>query len=193
MEARRTIHLQDLSAGGDKAFEHLFKTHFKGLHGYACVLLKDTHLAEEIVQNVFVRLYEKSASIRIETTLEGYLYRSVYYECLNHRKHEKVRSVHRAYAARQQEQFSPEPEGGAHRTLEERLHKALEELPEHCRTVFQLSRFEGLKYQEIARHLGISVKTVENQMGKALRILRLRLAEFLTLAGPFFIYLFLNR
>lgn len=193
MEARKTIHLQDLSRGGDAAFEHLFKTYFKGLHGYACTLLRDTHLAEEIVQNVFVRLYEKSARVRIETTLEGYLYRSVYNECLNHRKHEKVRSVYRAHAARQPEQFSPEPGGGTHRALEEKLRKALEELPEHCRTVFQLSRFEGLKYQEIARHLGISVKTVENQMGKALRIMRLRLAEFLTLAGIFLVNLFLNR
>ena len=77
--------------------------------------------------------------------------------------------------------------------LEQQLGKAMLELPEQCRTIFQLSRFEELKYREIADKLGLSIKTVENQMGKALRIMRLRLAEFLTLAGIFLVNLFLNR
>jgi RNA polymerase sigma-70 factor (ECF subfamily) len=63
--------------------------------------------------------------------------------------------------------------------LEQRLEKALRELPEQCRTIFQLSRFDELKYKEIADKLGLSVKTVENQMGKALRLLRLKLVDFL--------------
>jgi RNA polymerase sigma-70 factor (ECF subfamily) len=71
--------------------------------------------------------------------------------------------------------------------LEGRLQKAMNELPEQCRTIFQLSRFEQLKYKEIAESLGISIKTVENQMGKALRILRLKLVEYL----PFLVTLFL--
>ncbi|MFT3824737.1 MAG: sigma-70 family RNA polymerase sigma factor [Chitinophagaceae bacterium] len=69
--------------------------------------------------------------------------------------------------------------------LEERLRKALNELPEQCRTIFQLSRFEGLKYHEIANQLQISVKTVENQMGKALKVLRSKLVEFLPLIIAF--------
>ncbi len=72
--------------------------------------------------------------------------------------------------------------------LEVQLDKALKELPEQCRTIFQMSRFEELKYMEIAGRLGISVKTVENQMGKALRILRTKLADFL----PTIIFLLLN-
>jgi len=63
--------------------------------------------------------------------------------------------------------------------LEKKLETALRELPEQCRTIFQLSRFEDLKYKEIADKLGLSVKTIENQMGKALRLLRLKLVDFL--------------
>ena len=65
--------------------------------------------------------------------------------------------------------------------LNEQLSNALRELPEQCRTIFQLSRFEDLKYREIAVQLGISEKTVENQMGKALKLLRMKLVDFLPL------------
>ena len=65
--------------------------------------------------------------------------------------------------------------------LERRLQKAINELPEQCRTIFQMSRFEELRYLDIAHHLGISVKTVENQMGKALKLLRVKLIDYLPL------------
>jgi RNA polymerase sigma-70 factor (ECF subfamily) len=175
MEIRKPGPLKQLNEVGDHAFEQLFKTHFRGLHAYAFTLLRDSHLAEEIVQIVFVKLYERSGRIWIETSLEAYLYRSVYYEALNHRKHEKVRSRHRSLASRHPDPVSTLEERSTYRELEARLQKALDELPEQCRTIFQLSRFEGLKYREIADRLGLAVKTVENQMGKALRILREKL------------------
>ena len=65
--------------------------------------------------------------------------------------------------------------------LKERIQVAMNELPEQCRTIFQMSRFEGLKYQEIADDMGLSVKTIENQMGKALKLLRIKLVDFLPL------------
>ena len=67
------------------------------------------------------------------------------------------------------------------RELKEKIQAAMNELPEQCRTIFQMSRFEGLKYQEIADEMGLSVKTVENQMGKALKLMRVKLVEFLPL------------
>jgi RNA polymerase sigma-70 factor (ECF subfamily) len=72
--------------------------------------------------------------------------------------------------------------------LERRLQTAINELPEQCRTIFQMSRFEELRYQDIAHRLGISVKTVENQMGKALKLLRMRLIDYL----PLLVLLLLN-
>ncbi|GGB18161.1 RNA polymerase sigma-70 factor [Puia dinghuensis] len=164
---------------GDLAFEQLFKTHFKGLHTYACTILRDGHLAEEVVQVVFARFYEKMARITIEASVEAYLYRAVYNESLNQRRREKVRREYRKHAERHGEGTSVPGEGGDHRELEARLHQALNELPQQCRTIFQLSRFEELKYREIAHRLDLSVKTVENQMGKALRILRDKLLPYL--------------
>jgi RNA polymerase sigma-70 factor (ECF subfamily) len=160
-------------------FQTLFKTHFKGLHAYAYTILRDSHLAEEIVQEVFVKLFERAERINIETSLESYLYRSVYYESLNYRKHEKVKAGYRAMMAHRSSGNGEMAEDflGARdcRDLETRLRLAMEELPEQCRTIFQLSRFEELKYREIAERLGLSIKTVENQMGKALRIIRQKL------------------
>jgi RNA polymerase sigma-70 factor, ECF subfamily len=181
MEIRHLGPLKQLNQTGDQAFEQLFKTHFKGLHAYACTILRDSDLAEEIVQIVFVKLYERAEKISIETSLEAYLYRSVYHESLNHRKHQRVRSEYRRFALHHMNKSSSSGENSGYRELEARLHQALTELPQQCRTIFQLSRFEGLKYQEIAHRLGLSVKTVENQMGKALRVLRLKLIPYLSL------------
>ena len=174
--------------GTPQEVEQLFKTHFKGLHAYACIILRDSHLAEEIVQEVFVKLCERASRINIETSLESYLYRSVYNESLNHQKHEKVKAKYRTVMSRKQEIAEQEPVSGDYPALEARLKLALGELPQQCRTIFQLSRFEELKYREIADRMGISVKTVENQMGKALRILRQKLKGFLLVA----IFLIIN-
>lgn len=163
-------------------FEEVFKTHFKSLHAYAFTMVKDEMLAEEMVQNVFCKLWEKKDRLQINSSATAYLYRSVYHECLNHLKHQKVRSAYQQY-------MSAQPEGDTIPAasklqmgeLEWHLNKALGELPEQCRTIFQMSRFEELKYQEIADRLGLSIKTIENQMGKALRLLREKLADFLPL------------
>lgn len=165
-------------------FEQVFKTHFKGLHAYACTLLKDEVMAEEMVQNVFCKLWEKSGDIKIKQSVSGYLYRAVYHESINYLRHQKVKATHQAHTRYQMSNDHSTGNTSGKimlRELQEKLDKALQELPEKCRTVFQLSRFEELKYQEIADRLDISVKTVENQMGKALRLLRMNLADFLPL------------
>ncbi len=160
-------------------FEQVFKNHFRGLHAYAHTVVRDSLMAEEIVQNVFCRLWEKQEQVAIAGSLTGYLYQSVYHEGLNYLKHLKVRHAYRDHVMQQ----APKTENGLQhlelRELEEKLAQALKELPEKCRTIFQMSRFEDLKYQEIADRLGIPLKSVENQMGKALRLLRLKLVDFL--------------
>jgi RNA polymerase sigma-70 factor, ECF subfamily len=180
------VHL--LGQRDEKAFEQVFKHHYKLLHAYAYTLLKDDAAAEEMVQNVFYKLWERTDGLHIAGSLAAYLYRAVHNESLNYLKHQKVRAEHSLRVS-----YHMDSRGeSATRTLrmkelEEKLRTALAELPEGCRTVFQLSRFEELKYSQIAEVLGISIKTVENQMGKALKLLRTQLAEFLTL-----LILFLN-
>ncbi|RFM27379.1 RNA polymerase sigma-70 factor [Deminuibacter soli] len=180
MELHATDTVAVLYDKGEWAFEQAFKQHFKALHAYACTIVRNDATAEELVQNVFVRLWEKSDRIDIKQSLAAYLYRSVYHESLNHLKHQKVKTAYQTYSSYH---MSPNTEGASRklllRDLEEKLDQALQSLPEQCRTIFQMSRFEELKYHEIAGRLGISVKTVENQMGKALRLLRLKLVDFL--------------
>jgi RNA polymerase sigma-70 factor (ECF subfamily) len=168
--------------GDEAAFKALFTGHYKGMYSYACIILKEEMEAEEIVQNVFVRLWEKRNSIQIETSLKAYLYRMVYNDCMNQIKHKAVVlkfQKEKMYAMKKESHNAEEK--FASTQLNERLSNALRELPEQCRTIFQLSRFEELKYREIAAHLDISEKTVENQMGKALRLLRTKLVDFLPL------------
>ncbi|WPU94397.1 RNA polymerase sigma-70 factor [Mucilaginibacter sabulilitoris] len=169
-----------LKQGGEKAFEWLFKEHFKSLHAYAYTFLKDDEMAEEIVQNVFCRIWEKRELLKADGSLKAYLYRAVHNESLNYLKHQKVKASFGVYYAGQQQD---EDEQVSHKVaaaeLQKHIDAAMSELPQQCRIIFQLSRFEQLKYQQIADHLGLSIKTVENQMGKALRLMRQKLAEFL--------------
>lgn len=177
-----------LNATNTSTIEQCFKSHFKALHAYAYTIVKDDIMAEEMVQNVFFKLWKNKEAIEINQSLTAYLYRSVYHESLNYIKHLKVKSVYQAHAARNMNNSNNAADKLKLKDLEEHLEKALRNLPEQCRAIFQMSRFEELKYMEIAAKLGISVKTVENQMGKALRILRMELADFL----PAIILLLLN-
>lgn len=162
-----------------EAFESAFKEHYRSLHAYAWSMVKDEMTGEEMVQQVFYKLWKARETTEITQGVAAYLYRSVYNECMNHLKHQKVKSAYQAHAAYTMQHTSNATDTIKLKELETRLDAALRELPEQCRAIFQLSRFEELKYHEIATKLGISVKTVENQMGKALKLLRLSLADFL--------------
>jgi len=172
---------QSMGLSPEDSFEQVFRSHFKNLHAYACTILRDPAAAEEVVQNVFVKMWEKKEDLAIRENVSVYLYRAVHNGSLNHLKHLKVRSAYQSYTMRRHTPNDSEraSEKITLGELEQNLQKALHELPEQCRTIFQLSRFEELKYREIADRLGLSIKTVENQMGKALRLLRLKLVDFL--------------
>ncbi len=171
-----------------QVIEEAFRAHFDGLYRYAWTIIKDEPMAEEMVQNVFYKLWKNRETTTISQSVASYLYRSVYHECLNYLKHLKVKAAWQAHAARTMENMNNAADKLKLKELEERLEEALRELPEQCRTIFQMSRFEELKYMEIAGKLGISVKTVENQMGKALKLLRGKLADFL----PVFLFILSN-
>lgn len=166
----------------EASFGEMYTTHFRGMYSYAYTILKDGEQAEEMVQSVFVKLWERKNDLQVESSLKSYLYRMVHNDCMNMLKHETVKAkfVKEKMYAMQNENESAGKKIQA-TELEAKLKEALRELPEQCRTIFQLSRFEDLKYREIASQLGIAEKTVENQMGKALKLLRLKLVDFLTL------------
>ncbi|MET4140061.1 RNA polymerase sigma-70 factor [Pedobacter sp. UYP1] len=178
----------------DAAFEQLFKAHYKALHVYVNTMIRDEEMAEEIVQNRFMKFWEKRELLDIQTSVKAYLYKCVHNDTLNFLKHEKVKTRHQNFTMHS----TAESEPASHRVelneLASKIHGAMEDLPEQCRLIFHMSRFEELKYREIADQLGLSIKTVETQMGKALRILRLKLVDFLVLLllGVWFYKDFLN-
>lgn len=177
-----------LSDADSVIFENVFKSNFKNLHAYACSILKDDASAEEIVQQVFFKLWEKKEQINELQSIPAYLYRSVHNDCLNFLKHSKVKAAHKAHTVYTAKDLEHPADQVTLKELQRKIDTAINDLPEQCRTIFQLSRFEDLKYKDIAARLGISVKTVENQMGKALRTLRLKLVEYL----PVLVLLFVN-
>jgi RNA polymerase sigma-70 factor, ECF subfamily len=172
--------LEEIQSGSETAYEMMFRIYYQPLCRYAYSFLQDKEEAEEVVQATFIALWEKRSSIDIQTSFKAYLYRMVRNSCLNVIKHEKIKQQHVAhelavmevsYESVSQKVYASE--------LELKIAEAIKTLPEQCRYVFQLSRFEELKYQEIAEQLQISVKTVENHMGKALRVMREQLKEYL--------------
>lgn len=172
----------EIQSGHVPAFEMLFKTHYQPLCRYASTYLKDPDGAEEVVQDAFIGIWEKREGISIETSLKSYLYRVVRNACLNELKHEQVKQKYMEDQVQQDEKTSEAADHLAiHEELEAKVRKAIDRLPEQCRLIFTMSRFEELKYQEIADQLNLSVKTVENQMGKALKLMRLYLKEYLPL------------
>lgn len=180
--------IRQLKLRDEQVFCSLFKTHFKRLRNYAFTFVGDEHLAEDIVQTIFLKLWERIEVLNFSDSIPAYLYRAVYNESLNTLKHSKIKKIYHVWLHRfMKDRTDPSPLKIQLDELEQRLGSAINDLPQQCRTIFQLSRFEGLRYRDIASRLGISVKTVENQMGKALRILRTRLAEFLTLLILYFL------
>ncbi|HLT73533.1 MAG TPA: RNA polymerase sigma-70 factor [Ohtaekwangia sp.] len=182
MELNENQLLETLKAGQITAFEMLFRTYYQPLCSYAYTFVQDKDEAEEIVQSTFISLWEKKEVLEIRTAVKPYLYAMVRNACLNVLKHEKVKKEHAAVQMAMGERSSESVARTVMATeLETRIYEAMDSLPEQCRLVFKLSRFEELKYSEIAEHLNISVKTVENHMGKALKLMREQLREYLPL------------
>lgn len=170
--------LQQIQAGKRGIFEQLFRSYYKALCLFAASILRSPEDGEEIVQDLFFQLWEKREQLQINTSLKSYLYRSVRNRCLNFIKHEKVKEKYRQEAVQQfSENVREKADDGTE--LAEKIQQAIATLPPRCREIFELSRFEGLKYREIADVLEISPKTVEVQMGKALKELRKHLKAYL--------------
>lgn len=165
----------------EAAFKALFETHYSELIRYACTLLKDSDEAEDIVQQVFVSFWEKRMELEVHTSARALLYRSVHNSCLNRLKQWQVRTKYAGEVKRQGTVINLNNEL-YRKELEVKIEAAISTLPEQCAKIFKMSRFDQLKYQEIADALGLSVKTVENQMGKALKLMREHLKEYLPLA-----------
>jgi RNA polymerase sigma-70 factor, ECF subfamily len=172
--------LDAIAEGDEIAFEGLFKSYFAELCIYASRFFDDVENAEEIVQDIFFNIWSNRAKLNINSSIKAYLYAAVRNTCLNLIKHKKVENKYREYFSRQLQQDELlENDWMKGDELHDKITVTIEKLPPERKKVFIMSRFENLKYREIAEELNISVKTVENQMGKALQFLREELKEYL--------------
>jgi len=164
------------------SYESLFKRYYSELCGFANNYLQDIEAAEEIVQAFFVKYWEKRAQYSEVQFKKAYFYTSIKNACLNQLKHIEVREEYKIHNQREMEaeKYSVADELDA-TELSEKIRQSIENLPEKRREIFIMSRYDGLRYKEIADKLKISLKTVENQMGSALKHLRLDLVDYLTI------------
>lgn len=173
----RDLYLK-LRNGDEQAFQVLFKKYYSALCSFARQFLNDNEIAEETVQDMFVKIWEKRASLNIESSVKHYFFRSVRNHCLNQIQHEKIK---KQYAVKVLESAHQEIDSGQYYIevdLVQRIEKCIDSLPPKRQEIFRLSREQGLKYKEIAETLNISIKTVEAQMGLALKYLRDELKDF---------------
>jgi RNA polymerase sigma-70 factor (family 1) len=151
-----------------EVFEHYYKEHYKFFLLTACNYLKHPGVAQEVVNDVFLKLWEDAGSINIQSSLKAYIYRAVVNRSLNELDKHKRERQHQAELRRRPEETF-ELKEMEENELKLRLYKAIDQLPEQCLRVFRMSRFEELKQQEIADRLGISIKTVKNHITYALK------------------------
>ena len=170
--------VEAIRAGDPTAFEALFHAYHAGLCSFAYRYLGARDLAEEIVQEVFLCVWERRESWHVRTSVRSYLLTAVRNAALSYLRHERVVRRRQHEIPWPQDALVPSPEV---RALEAEtitaVRDAVGRLPERCRMVFTLHREQGLTYLEVAEVLGISPRTVEVQIGRALKALRLRLAH----------------
>jgi len=170
-----------LREGEKQALEQIFHRYYDMLVRFVTPMLKDQEKARDLVQDLFYRLWTKREKIEINTSVKAYLFMACRNQALNTLKREQ-RMVWTDSEEEMEKQSGLEENTETRikeKDLQKQLSKALEAIPPKCRQVFELSRFEHHSYKEIADILDISVKTVENQMSKALQILRLHLLPHL--------------
>jgi RNA polymerase sigma-70 factor (ECF subfamily) len=176
--------LAGLKQGNKATFSLLFKAYYKDLVLFGGNILPDRVACEDIVQSVFLKLWNDRATLNITSSLKSYLLKSVSNACLDEIRHRNIVQKHEAYFSYTHNNLLSEVDTEnyiLYSDLQKYLHKVLEQMPESYKEAFILSRRDGLKYREIAEKLHVSERTVEVRIGKALELLRKHLKEFFIL------------
>jgi len=192
--------LFELQKGNERAFDTIFKQYYKPLCQFSYSFIKDQDTAENLVQEVFVKLWEKRENLTNIDNLLSYLMGMVRNQSIDFLRKEKTNS--KIYnKLRPESSENTTEEQISKNEFEEKLLKSILNLPERCRTAIEMSRFDGFSNKEIAQKMEISVKGVEALIGRSLKLLRSELQEFLPSlsekgkkrSGSILFSLFLNR
>lgn len=169
-------------------FEQLFREQYPKLCAFANTFLKDIQASEDVVHDILFKLWENRETIKIEISIEAYLYRAVRNKALNVIRHIEVKEQYKSHNEEMINEASLQDSDSMESSeLDLKIQESIESMPTKRKEIFKLSRFEGLKYADISKQLNISVKTVENQMSSALKYLRTELTGFFTILILFFL------
>ncbi|PKB17608.1 RNA polymerase sigma factor [Flavobacterium sp. 5] len=169
--------IESLKNGDEKAYTYLIDTYHHKLCVYANSLVKNIYSAEDIVQNVFIKVWEQRTRLKSDHAIKSFLYKLVYNEFIDlYRKNQSLFSLEKSYYDALNS-IVQEDDSESFQRLLNVVNNEIQNLPTKCKEVFILSKKEGLTNIEIAEHLDVSIKTVEAQITKAFSILRLSLEE----------------
>lgn len=172
--------IKKVKEGDQKAFKKLFLRFYDPLCQFSWQFTRSRHISEELVQEVFLAVWKSKETLDPQKDIKSFLYQSVRNKALNHIKHERLAEEYNSKI----DWLSPTPVTQRHNHGEESkfvqaAQEAIESLPDRARQIYMLSRKDGLTYKEISTVLDISVKTVESQMSRALKILRESLSQYI--------------
>ena len=185
--------LDQIVSGNITAYETFYKIMQPRLYSFCRKIIEDKEISRDVVQDVFISFWENRSLMNIHGTLSSYVFQMTYFKCMDHLRRLKIESKYQSYAAlkiKESELSFFDPEYNATGSLffneiESTISSAIDSLPEQCRNIFIMSRVDELKNKEIAEKLGLSVRTVESQIYKALKVLKSELKEYYPLFIPF--------
>jgi RNA polymerase sigma-70 factor (ECF subfamily) len=167
-----------IRAGDTHAFENLFRKYYKLLYYYIWSYVKNAQIAEDIVQDVFLKIWLNRKTLHISSSVKSYLYTAVKNRALDNIKRTKIVSSVAVDIATS-ESFTKTPGDELNdQEIITAVHKTIDELPKRCRQIFKMKKYDGLSYTEIADILEISTNTVQTQMTRAFKYLRKHLSNF---------------
>jgi RNA polymerase sigma-70 factor, ECF subfamily len=179
MQADQTQFVEGLKNGDRKVFQQIFDTYYEPLCRYCIQRIANQEDAEEIVQDIFVKLWTKRQELQIDLSLRAYLYRTALNRIINYGDHLKIRKIHHDYVLSGSNSIANQSDELLKQEIQLLAAEAVNAMPEKRREVYLLSRHDGLKYNEIAQRLDVSVKTVEAHLSKALEQMRVYLKDYI--------------
>ncbi len=173
-----SVWARKIRAGDSSAFDNLFRRYYELLCSYVLRYVKDTQIAENIVQDVFLKIWLNHETWHISSNVKSYLYIAVKNRALDYIKSTKAASAIDLDIATHESLIKTPEDELNDKEIITAVHKTIEELPKQCRQIFKMKKNDELSYAEIADILGISINTVQTQMARAFKYLRKHLSQF---------------
>ena len=190
MEQETAGLVRRMAEGDSQAFDRLMEFYYPKILRMAYLISGNHADSEDIVQDLFFRLWENRENLTIESSLKAYLLTAVRNSCFEELRHQEVVRTHQNYVMGSSNLIDYNTEHYLlYSDLNDHLQEAIKKLPEDMRTIFEMNRFKNLKYREIAEELNVSVRTVESKISKSLEFLRKHLSGFYDLILLFIINL----